>query len=263
VKPASATTDAQKRGRELIDETIAALGGEKFMHIENRVEIGRAYSFFQERISGLSIAHFYTRYAPVDPAKTATELGQQEHQAFTKDEQFFNIIREEGGWEVTYRGVKPLEKDQITRHHDSLMHNVFYILRNRLNEPGMIFEAKAGDVLENVPVNVVDIVDSTNRVVTVYLHQTTKLPVQQAWVWRDPETRERNDEITRYGRYREVDGTQWPYQTHRERNGRKVYEMFADTVMINQPWDEKRFAVPGNDLRPGKWKDGKIAAIKK
>ncbi|MEO8096467.1 MAG: hypothetical protein ABI811_02115 [Acidobacteriota bacterium] len=252
--------DAQQKGKRLIDEAIAALGGEKFLNVQNRVELGRAYSFFQQNLSGLSVAHFYTQYVPVDASKTATALAQQEHQAFSKDEEFFNVFREEGGWEVTYRGPKPLEKDQIVRHHDSLMHNIFYILRNRLKEPGMIFEAKAGQVLDNVPVNVVDVIDSTNRVVTVYLHQTTKLPVQQAWTWRDPQTRERNDEVTRFSRYRDVDGTQWPYQTHRERNGLKIYEMFADTVLINQDLDERRFLVPGPDTRPLKntWKDVKL-----
>jgi hypothetical protein len=160
------------------------------------------------------------------------------------------VHREEGGWEVTYRGPTKLEKEQVVRYKDSAMHNIFYILRNRLKEPGMEFEWRGSDVIENTPMNIVDIIDSQNRVVTAYFHPTTKLPLRQKWEWRDPETRERFDELTRFSRYREVDGTQWPYQINRERNGTKVYEMFADTVLINQAMDEKRFAIPDADSRP-------------
>lgn len=236
--------DAQVRGKQIIDDAVKALGGDKFLNMQNRIETGRAYSFFQNNLTGLAIARFYTRYVPVDPGKAGEVLAQQEHQAFTKDEGYFNVLREEGGWEVTYRGPKPLEKEQVDRHRDSTMHNVFYILRNRLKEPGMVFEAKGSDVIENTPMNIVDIIDSKNRVVTVYFHPTTKLPLRQVWVWRDPETRERNEEVTRFARYREVDGVQWPYQVNRERNGKKVFEMFDDDVKINQNIDEKRFAVP-------------------
>jgi hypothetical protein len=101
-------------------------------------------------------------------------------------------------------------------------------------------------------VNVVDVIDSENRVVTVYIHGATKLPVRQDWVWRDPVTRERNVEVTRFSRYRDVAGTQWPFQMHRERNDRKTYEMFAETVTINQDLDGNLFAIPDENTRPPK-----------
>ena len=242
--------DVQVRGKQIIDETLKALGGEKFLSVTNRIEEGRAYSFYNEELSGLSVAKFYTRYVPV--AKPGLELAQQERQAFGKDEYYFVVLREEGAWEVTFRGPKPLEKDQIDRHHNSVMHNIFYILRNRLKEPGLVFESRGTDVIDNMAMNVVDVIDSENRVVTVYVHAATKLPMRQDWVWRDPVTRERNVEVTRFSRYREVAGTQWPFQMHRERNGQKTYEMFAETVTINQKLDDAIFAIPDASARPKK-----------
>jgi hypothetical protein len=244
--------DAQVRGRKIVDEAIAALGGDKFLSVENRVETGRAYSFDQDGLNGLSIARYYTRYITVDPAmaRSGNVLVQQEHQALGKDEAFYNVFREEGGWEVTYRGPKPLDASVVARKHDTTLRNIFYILRNRLQEPGLTFEARGSDVLDNTPVNVVDVIDAENRVVTVYFHPTTKLPLRQSWKWRDPDTKRQMEEVTRFSRYREVDGTQWPFQTHRERNGRKIFEMFADTVAINQMLDERRFAIPDATARP-------------
>lgn len=240
--------DPQARGRQIIEETIQALGGEKFLSVRNRVESGRAYSFFNEQLSGLAVAKFYTRYIAEPDA--GEKLAQQERQAFGKNEDYFVILREEGGWEVTFRGPRPLEADQIRRHHDSVLHNIFYILRTRLKEPGLVFEARGGDVIDNMAVDVVDVIDSRNRVVTVYIQKATKLPMRQDWTWRDPRTRERNDELTRFARYREVAGTQWPFQMHRERNGLKIYEMFADSVAINQNLSDAVFAIPAPGARP-------------
>ena len=242
--------DNQVRGKQLINEMIQALGGEKFLTVQNRVETGRAYSFYNEELSGLSIAKFYTRY--VAEEKPGSKLAQQERQGFGKDEFYFVIFREEGGWEVTYRGPKPLEKDQVSRHHDSVTNNIFYILRNRMKEPGLVFESRGTSVIDNMSVNLVDVIDAENRVVTVAIHTATKLPVRQDWVWRDPVTHERNVEVTRFSRYREVGGTRWPFQMHRERNDQKIYEMFADTVTINQDLADGLFAIPDASTRPPK-----------
>ena len=96
------------------------------------------------------------------------------------------LFRQEGAWEVTFEAPKNLEKDRVQRYRDITLNDVLYILRVRLHEPGIIFELQGSDVVENQPVDVVDITDSQNRVVRAYFHQSTKLPVQQSWVWRDP-----------------------------------------------------------------------------
>ena len=240
----------EERGRKVIDDAIAALGGKKFLAMQDRIETGRAYSFFHDQLSGLSVAKIYTRYIDVPPDRTGIDLGIQERQAFGKNEDYFVLFRQEGAWEVTFRGPKDLEKDRIQRYRDTTLNNVLYILRKRLHEPGIIFESRGADVIQNQPVDGVDITDSQNRLVRVYFHQTTKLPVQQSWVWRDPETKERDEEVTRFSRYRETGGIQWPQQMHRERNGEKTYEIFAESVTMNQGLADNLFAVPGPDAKP-------------
>lgn len=252
--------DPLVKGKQLVDDAIAALGGPKFLAMQNRVESGRAYSFFQSQLSGLSVAKFYTRYLPVPAGQTDSFVGQQEYQGLGKEEAFYVLFRDEGAWEVTYRGPTKIDKDQVDRHKDTVLHNFFYMAKQRLKEPGMIFEYKGSDVVENTPVEIVDIIDAKNKVVKVYFHPTTKLPVRQLYVWRDA-TRERMDEVTRFARYREVDGIQWPYQTNRERNGQKIYEMFADSVEMNADLPEDHFAIPTESSRP--FKPGKVEKKKR
>jgi hypothetical protein len=240
----------EERGKKVIDDAIAALGGQKFLSMQDRIEKGRAYSFFHDQISGLSVATIYTRYLAVPPDRTGIDLGVEEREAFGKNEDYYVLFRQQGAWEVTFRGPKELEKDRIQRYHDTTLNNVLYILRQRLHEPGIIFESRGSDVVENQPVDVVEITDSQNRVVRVYFHQTTKLPVQQSWVWRDPETKEREEEVTRFTRYRLTGGVQWPQQIHRERNKEKIYEIFSESVTVNQGLADSLFAAPGPDTRP-------------
>lgn len=156
---AFAQTPAEQRGKKLIDQAVEALGGDKFLKMEDRVESGRAYSFYREQISGLSIAKIYTRYITVAQGKTGEQLGVRERQAFGKNEDNSVLFNENGGWEITWRGAKELPKDRLDRYRETTLRNIFYILRQRLNEPGMIFESRGSDVFENQPVDIVDITD--------------------------------------------------------------------------------------------------------
>jgi hypothetical protein len=240
----AAETPAEARGKKVIEDVIAALGGDKFLQMQDRVETGRAYSFYRDNLSGLSIAKIYTRYLAVNPAKSAHELGQRERQSFGKNEDSAIVLREDGGANITYRGPKPLPAEDFERYRETTLHNIFYILRQRLHEPGMVFESIGPDVVDRVPVDVVDVIDAENFTVRVYFHQTTKLPVKQTFSRLDPKTKDRDEEVTRFDRYRENQGIQWPQQITRERNGDKIYQIFADSVAFNQDLTDNLFTIP-------------------
>jgi len=238
-------TAAEKRGNELIAAAVKALGGDNFLQMQDRIESGRAYSFYREKISGLSIAKIYTRYITVAPGKSGEELGQREREAFGKDEDSAIVFNENGGWEVNWLGSKELPKDSIDRYRNTTLRNVLYILRERLKEPGLILESRGADIVDLQPVDIVDITDSENRVVKVYLHQSTKLPVRQRYLHYNPQTKEQDEEVTIFARYRDVgSGIQWPMQIRRERNGEKVYEIFSETVAVNQDLTDDLFTPP-------------------
>lgn len=232
------------RGKRVVDEAIAALGGDNFLHMQDRVESGRAYSFYREKLSGLTIAKIYTRYLIRPEPPVSGFLGVREREAFGKKEDSAVLFAEGQGYDVTFRGARPLADDVINRFRESTLRNVFYILRQRLGEPGLILESRGADVVENQPVDIVDITDSDNRVVTVYFNQLTHLPVKQVTNRRDPTTGDLNEEVTRFTNYREVNGVQWPWSIVRDRNGEKIYQMFSDSVEINKGLTDDLFTLP-------------------
>ena len=59
---ALAAETAHERGKRVVNEALQAVGGKAFLAMEDRVESGRAYSFFRQELEGLSVAKIYTRY---------------------------------------------------------------------------------------------------------------------------------------------------------------------------------------------------------
>jgi hypothetical protein len=226
----------QERGRHIIDQTINALGGDGFRFLQTRTEQGRAYSFYREQITALSIARFHTKYTPE---------GEVQRQAFGKKFDDVVILTPTAGWEVTYRGAKPLPDERIKQFRETMLHDVFFILRARINEPGMTFEARGRDVVENQPVEIIDVFDADNRNVTVWINSTTWLPVKQRFQRWDPTIKDRREEVTRYTKYREAgNGVVWPHDIERERDGEKVFELYSERVVIGEDLKDDLFRLP-------------------
>jgi hypothetical protein len=223
----------EQRGKRVIDECIQALGGDNFLNMQTRVESGRAYSFYRDRLSGLAIATIYTHY---DSGVTDTthNLAQHERDNYDKKQDYGTLFTDTEAFDITYRGARPLPADRFARYKDTTLRDIFYILRTRLHEPGWIIESKGADVIENRPVEIVDLTDSDNVTTTVYFDQTNKVPLRQVFFRRDTVTKDRNEEVTHFTKYRDTgDGVQWPYAIERDRNGEKVYEIFSNSVEVN------------------------------
>ncbi|MBL8232463.1 MAG: hypothetical protein JNL98_28455 [Bryobacterales bacterium] len=234
----------EEKGKRVLEEAIAALGGPRFLDMRDRTEYGRVYSFYRERLSGLTHARIFTRYLTRPAAPPPDFFGIRERQSFGKDEEDYAVLfNEKEGWQVSFRGARPIGKEAEDRFRDSTRRNIFYMLRMRLGEPGMLIEHEGADVWENQPVQIVNITDSENKTVRAFFHSTTKLPVKQEYVRRDEKTRERFEELSRFSKYRDVTGVQWPFQVQRERNGEKVFEIFAERVTINNDLKDDIFAL--------------------
>jgi len=223
----------EQRGKRVVDECLSALGGDRYLNMQSRVETGRAYSFYRDKLTGLSIATIYTRYDS-GVTDTAHNLAQHERDNYGKKQDYGTLFTDKDAWDVTYRGARPLPDERFQRYKETTLHDVFYILRVRLQEAGWIMESKGADVIENRPVEIVDLIDAGNLATTVYFDQITKLPLRQVFFRRDPVTKDKNEEVTHFTKFRDAgNGVQWPFAIERDRNGEKIYEIFSDSVEVN------------------------------
>lgn len=233
---------ALERGRRMIDKAIYGLGGDAFRNMQTRTETGRAYSFYRDRLTGLSVARMYTKYLPHDSGGFIREV---QRQAFGKKEDDAVIFTTKEAYEVTYRGAQPLTAERLEQFRNTTLHDIFYILRERIDEPGMQFEAHGPDVVENQPVETVEIYDSENRNVTVWLNADTFLPVKQRFRRWDPAIKDRREEVARYSKYRDIgNGFMWPYATERDRDSEKIFQFYSERVSVNDALKDSLFELP-------------------
>ncbi len=191
-------------------------------------------------MTGLSIAKIYTRYDS-GVTDTAHNLAQHERDNFGKKEDYGTLFTDKEAWDVTYRGARPLPADRFARYKDTTLRDIFYIIRVRLHEPGWMIESKGADVIENRPVEIVDLTDADNITTTVYFDQITKLPVRQVFYRRDPVTKDRNEEVTHFTKYRDA-GRRPVALRHRARpQRRKDLRDFLDVGGDQRQEGQRRF----------------------
>ena len=232
---------AHERGKRVVYEALQAVGGKAYLAMEDRVETGRAYSFFRQQLEGLAIAKIYTRYLTPVAGKPSV----RERQSFGKDESSGVLFNQDGAWEINYHGARLLEPKRAENWRDGTLRNVFYILRQRLDEPGMDFYSRGSDLYENLPVEIVDITDADGLTVSVYFSSSTKLPVRQVLKRRNPDYKDFDTEETLFAKYRDVGGgVMWPYSIRRARNGEKIYEIYSESVQINRNLKDDLFTLP-------------------
>jgi hypothetical protein len=240
---AAADETRQERGKRVVNEALAALGGDAFLHMQERTESGRMYSFYRERISGLSIATVYTRYLEPAPGKVML----REREIFGKNQDEGSLLfLEDGAWDISFHGASPFGDERLANYRDNTLRNIFYILRQRLNEPGLSFYSQGSDFYERMPIEIVDITDAAGVTVTVSFDKFTNLPVRQTYRRRNAQFKDFDTEVTVFAKFRDVGGVKWPYDVRRERNGEKIFEMYSESVEINKNIKDNVFSIPPN-----------------
>lgn len=224
-----------------------ALGGERFLQMQSRVASGRIYSFFHDQVSGFDLATIYTGYANKLPAKG---LALRERELLGKKQDYSYLFLEDEGWDLSFRGARPIPDESWERYQRTTENDILYLLRYRHDEPGMQYDYVGSEVHLSTHVEVVDITDATGRTIRVYFDHNTNLPVRQSFNWLDPATKQHDDEVTEFDKWRNAgSGVMWPFTIERERNGYKVYQMFADKVEVGQPLPANIFELPSGAKR--------------
>jgi hypothetical protein len=221
--------------------------------MQNRVETGRIYSSYNDKVSGMAVDALYTNYLPrPDPpepgflgVRVRDARGRNPEDIALKKQDDVILYAEGTGYEVTFRGARPLSDTVTQQFRTATLHNIFYILRERFGEPGLEFDSRGADFFENRPVETIDITDASNDTVTVYFDQLSKLPVWQRYYRRDPIDNTKLAEVTIFSKYRDVGGgVMWPFAIRRERNGEKIREAYLESVEINRDLKDSMFTLP-------------------
>ncbi len=244
---ALAAETRQEKAKRLLDESFATVGGQQFLDIKTQVRAGRAYSFYNRQVRGSARITVYDRFEDMQAAPDEGWLPLKRREVYTEKGDYFALFLNGAGFEVTYRGTAPQPADYMRRYRQASRRDIFYFMRYRMREPGLYYYYKGAEIIDNVPADALDIVDAEGEAVTLYLRQSDRLPLQQEYLRRDPKTRIPYEERSVFGRYKPVGGALLPWIIRRERDGDKIFELYADSYQVNVALSADLFTVP-NDL---------------
>ena len=226
------------KAKELIQKSIAALGGPAYLNVRDYTCSGRLASFgSQGELNG------YTRFLDLWflPDKNRTEYGKKQN--------VIDVVTATEGWTLDRGGVADLPVSRVEDFQRQLKEDMDILLRNRLKEDGIVYRYAGRDLVDLKQVEWVEVVDRDRRTFRIALDASTHLPLRSLVTTRDPNTRERSASLTLYSNYQPVSGVQFPTQVAREVNGRRVYQAFYTDCKLNTALDPDLFTRASLDQR--------------
>ncbi len=231
--PAAAAPQEEnaRQARALIEQGIAALGGPAYLTIQDIEQEGRTYGFTRQGQSGTG-APFWRFWKW--PDKDRLEL--------TKQRDWIIIHNGDQGYEITFRGTQPEDKEALAGFVERRHYSLEYVLRQWIHEPGATFFYDGVAYAERKQADQVTVINAKNESVTLYLDRTTHLPIKRTYTHRDPASREKDVEDEVYDNYHTVQGVATPFDTARLHNGQPVNQRFLHVVKYNVGISDSMFA---------------------
>jgi len=234
------------KAKELIQEAIQALGGQAYLNVRDITYQGRLGQFATTGdLSGYAKFYDFTKL----PDKDRTE--------FYKQRNIITVYNGDRGWDLDRGGVQEISADRVRENQESLKRDIDYVFRFRMKEEGMIFRYAGADIVDLKQVEWAEIVDPARNTLRIAFDLATHLPLRTVAIVRDRETRERSEEITFFSNYHPIQGVMTPLQVARERNGRKIFQVFLDECKYNTGLPDSLFTRESLEQRFGELNKGK------
>lgn len=218
------------KAKALIQQAIRALGGPAYLGVRD--------SDCAARLSLFGHAGDLTGYETI---RDLWKLPDKNRTEFSKKGNIIEVFNGNQGWTLDKGGVQEAPAAAVDDFQEALKKDIDNLLRFRLNEEGMIFRYGGSDVADLKQVDWVEIVDRDRRTFRLALDLSTHLPIRAIVITRNPTTRERTEEVNYFSNYHPEQGVQTPFQITRERDGRRVYQVFFSGCQYNAGLPDELF----------------------
>ena len=212
-----------QQARAALDAMVQALGGQAWLDMKNQVREGFIGAFYHGMPDAGTTEYFeYHQW----PDHDRVELTKH------RDVVEFYVGRE--GWEVTYRGKKPMDKellDDFLRRRD---HSIETAIKVWLKDPNTILVYEGQHLAERHLAVQVTLISAQNEAITILMDAQTHLPLRRVFQWRDPLYKDKNSDAEEYDNYRTVDGFPTPFSISRFKNDDMVRQYYVRKVSFNQ-----------------------------
>jgi len=230
-----------KKARMLLDQMIQALGGRAFLTVQDMSQQGRTYAFYHGNPSGEGTLfwHFWKW-----PDKDRYEL--------TKQRDVVIIYNGDKGWEVTYKGTRAEDEDEMKEYLRSRHYSLNQVLRGWLQQPDTALFYEGTGLAQDKQVEKVTIINGKDEAVTLFIDQLTHLPVKKSYTLRDPVSREKDEDSEIFDNWRPEQGLNTPHTIVLMHNGDITRQRFIQSVSYNQGIPDSRFTATVTYVPKGK-----------
>jgi hypothetical protein len=236
--PPQAAGNSEQRGRALIDQMIAALGGEAWLHRTSMSAEGRTATFFQGRPNpGVDYANEYRRFPASGQPEALRQnfLGDRGMIMPGKVTGVVHIWRDGQGYEITYKGKTELPKEQVASHYRNAAHSIEEIVHSWINAPGVMILAEGSGMVERRIADKVTVLTAQNDAVTLELDATTHLPLRRTYQWRNPQFNDFDEEVETFDDYHTIQGLPTALTLTLYHNDDMTSQRYLTNVVYNAP----------------------------
>ena len=218
----AAAKNAQK-AREVLNAMVQALGGNAWLNLKNTVEQGHVAAFFhgQPDLGTTDLWQFHAW-----PDRDRVEVTKH------RDVVEFYIGRE--GWEVTFRGKKPMQKDLLEDYLRRRDHSIETAIKVWLKDPQTILVYEGQTMTERHLSEQVTLISPQNESITIQMDTQTHLPLRRTFQWRDPIYKDKNTDAEEYDDYHTIEGFPTAFSVTRFKNDEMVRQYYITKVDYNR-----------------------------
>ncbi len=252
---------SEAKAKQVMRQAIQALGGPSYLGVKDSTCSGRMSSF--EHSGTVTGTVKFVRSEKL-PDKDRTEISYKTYTdviiaELHKTNTTMEVHNGDKGWSLNAGGVEEWPPDALAANQEQRKRNINVLLRERLNEPGLVFRWAGLEMIDLHRVEWVEISDAEHHTIRVAFDEQTHLPSRLVYQTLDPETRERNEETEFFSNFHTVQGVGLPFQRARLRNGLKFFQVFYDDCKFNTGLSddlftraalEERFAKTGKGKKP-------------
>jgi hypothetical protein len=245
--PATTDPGAQKAG-ELLEQMVAALGGQAYLTMQDMEQEGRTYGFDSQGRADGEGAPFGRFWRWPDQERVELNIKREWTDLLgfpipiTQKGQTAVLYSGDQGYQITDQGATALDKETLEDYLRRRVHSLPWVLRKWLNEPGIAVFYEGHVLAERKQADQVSLITAQNDAVTIAIDSITHLPVRVSFTWRDPKYRDKNEEAEAYDNFKPVQGIMTPLSIIRYHNGLPRNQRFVISTKYNQNIPDAMFS---------------------
>jgi len=230
---AGASPDAnQQKAKTLLNTMVQAMGGDRWLTLQNAYFYGRVSGFYQGKPTG-AIQDFFQWRTP--DGKERAEFGKKHDDVV--------IYSGDQCMEATYKGKKALPTDICDDYVRRREHSIDVAVRVWLKDPNTILIYDGQSLSERHLTDQVTMISPSNESITIQMDSETHLPRSRTFQWRDPMYHDKNEEREEYDDYHTFDGIPTAFSITRFKNGDMTSQRFLYKAAYNVPLPPDAFDI--------------------